>query len=523
MTWALICKELRQHGGLMLTLGLVALGATQVVQVAMSLNGMSGSDFFGLGIALTSILPLCCLILGHRLVVIEFRDKTQLFLEALPVSRWKMIAVKYVLGLVCALGCGFAALALTWWQAGAGEGLSERFLEILLARTGLWVAFVYTFFFTMGFLGRYRMPVFIVLYFAVVLAAEGTRIAVGDFPPFMLVDLQTFGFERDRFPVADLIWTGGITLAFLGTSFAMGLVREGSVASMLGEKMSHKEKMLVGGLIAAAISAAATLSMKHPEPFVLPDAVTEEREGVVVSVASPLERKVDQEVVLAAALVEEMAGVKRWLGAEDWPEIFVVEREDDFEEGSFFRLGDLEEEAGVLLYADYRNEEFPDERFMRFVLRACLEEISAGRVKRESKKWMFHGLLRRWWERGRPEDEAEVPSKRIAKARKAVEMEGLEEDDVLRWFSYEKAVGRKRARAVAWSGVKLMEERYGEEKFRAVMAAVLGRVVEQDARESVYDFRHPVPVVFERITGEDFGVFVDAWRTAILGEEGGGA
>ncbi|MDG2125355.1 MAG: hypothetical protein P8J87_16750 [Verrucomicrobiales bacterium] len=512
MIWALFRKELRQHGGLMLLLVLVTSGATQVVQIAMSINGMAGSAFFGLGIALMTIVPLACLILGHRLVVVEFRDKTQLFLEALPISRMKLIGVKYGLGLFCALGCGLAALALTWWQADVGEGRTERFLEILVARTGLWVVFVYTFFFMMGFLGRYRVAVFIVLYFAVVMAAEGGQIPVGEFPPFMLVDLQTFGFERDDFPISDLGWTGGIAVVLAGASFGLGLVREGSVASMMGEKMSHKEKMLVGGLIAGAVSGAMTLSMKHPEPFVLPDAVTESQDGVEVSVASPLERKVDREVALAAKLVGEMVEAKRRVGARAWPEIYVVEREDDFEEGAFFRLGELEEE-GVLVYADYRDEAFPEDEFVRFVLDACLVELSGGRVKREGKKWLYLGFVEMWGGRDLPAEEA----------REAVEAEGLDEHDVSRWLSYEKAVGEEEAKAVAWAGVKLLGERYGDVKMRAVLAAVLGRSVEQDVRATIYDLRNPVPEVFERVTGDRFADFVRAWRESISGEEGGGA
>lgn len=521
MIWALFRKELRQHGGLMLLLVLVTSGAAQVVQIAMSINGMAGSAFFGLGIALMTIVPLACLILGHRLVVVEFRDKTQLFLEALPISRMKLIGVKYGLGLFCALGCGLAALALTWWQADVGEGRTERFLEILVARTGLWVVFVYTFFFMMGFLGRYRVAVFIVLYFAVVMAAEGGQIPVGEFPPFMLVDLQTFGFERDDFPISDLGWTGGIAVVLAGASFGLGLVREGSVASMMGEKMSHKEKMLVGGVIAGAVSGGATLSMKHPAPYELPGAVEESRDEVLVSVASPAEREVDREVVLAARLVDEMAGAKRWVGAEEWPEIFVVEREDDFEEGEFFRLGDLGEESGVLVYADYRNGAFSEKRFVRFLLESCLEELTSGRVNREGKKWLYLGLVRLWVERERSGDPVGEWGNRMEKARAAVEQEGLDVEDVLRWLSYEKAVGVGKAKAVAWVGVKVMRERYGEAKLMEVLAAVIGRRVGRDVRATIYDLRNPLPDIFERVTGEAFEDFVEAWRGAILDEGGG--
>src|SRR5687768_6185477 len=102
-TAVLIRKELRQHWlpfcflATMLAVGAVGMLAEH------HLRGNSSSVFTGASNFLKIALPAAAMLICGRVVVAEYRAKTQLFLEALPLPRWKMIAVKYAFGLIVLL------------------------------------------------------------------------------------------------------------------------------------------------------------------------------------------------------------------------------------------------------------------------------------------------------------------------------------------------------------------------------------------------------------------------------------
>src|SRR5687768_9881425 len=94
-TAVLIRKELRQHWlsfGFLATI--LAIGAVGML-AGHYLRGNSSSVFVGASNFLQVALPAAAMLICGRVVVAEYRAKTQLFLEALPLPRWKMIAVKY--------------------------------------------------------------------------------------------------------------------------------------------------------------------------------------------------------------------------------------------------------------------------------------------------------------------------------------------------------------------------------------------------------------------------------------------
>src|SRR5262245_35826171 len=95
MNWTLLQKELRQHW-----LGLLAVLAASLLSIVLIIatslvKGGSETPLEGVRIFLMLIGSLSALVINHRLVVVEYQSKTQLFLEALPVPRWRMVAVKY--------------------------------------------------------------------------------------------------------------------------------------------------------------------------------------------------------------------------------------------------------------------------------------------------------------------------------------------------------------------------------------------------------------------------------------------
>src|SRR5436190_5130922 len=114
MIATLLRKELRQHTGLFVLLGCVLFFGLILVSSNAVLSRSLGSGFAGLKVLLYTLLPAGAMLLGNALIASEFRHKTQLFLEGLPVPRWKLLAVKYATLLGALLLVTVVLLAGAW-------------------------------------------------------------------------------------------------------------------------------------------------------------------------------------------------------------------------------------------------------------------------------------------------------------------------------------------------------------------------------------------------------------------------
>jgi hypothetical protein len=99
MNSALVRKELRQHFMFLLLTLLVISAATLITFVVVQLSGASGNPYDALKICVVIYVPFMSWMLSNLLVIHEYRSKTQLFLEVLPLSRASMLLTKYFLGL----------------------------------------------------------------------------------------------------------------------------------------------------------------------------------------------------------------------------------------------------------------------------------------------------------------------------------------------------------------------------------------------------------------------------------------
>jgi len=188
MTWTLLRKELRQHWLAILAVAIAAMIGYALIIGASAISGQAGTPFEGLRLFVRCMGLLGALVLCHRLVVVEYQAKTQLFLEALPMARWRMVTVKYGLGLAVMfviVGLAFAIACLFAWHH---EELTPRFLAILGVRafTATWCA--YSFCFLMGLLGRYRFALYIASFFGLVMLVEQTDLGLDRFGPIALLD-----------------------------------------------------------------------------------------------------------------------------------------------------------------------------------------------------------------------------------------------------------------------------------------------------------------------------------------------
>ncbi|MBX3272169.1 MAG: ABC transporter permease subunit [Sandaracinaceae bacterium] len=276
----LLEKELRHHGALLAML-LAFVGSIDLVLLFGASVGPRTITMLEAHANFTRVfLPLVALALGHRLVVREYHERTQRFLEALPVRRIEVLAVKLglglaVLGLVAALSLGASALA-----AATREPLTLRWLGLVALRTAAIVTTLWSALFAMGLLGRWRVPTYLAIGLVLVFLDQGTAFEVGRFGPFGLAG-ERLVLERFAVPWEELGVSAAIAAGALALAITLALVDEGSVAESLAKPMSRRERIAVGVVLALALIGFEVVeprrdkpvyAMVHPQTVHRPDA-----------------------------------------------------------------------------------------------------------------------------------------------------------------------------------------------------------------------------------------------------------
>ncbi|MDF1860985.1 MAG: hypothetical protein P1U87_12280 [Verrucomicrobiales bacterium] len=513
MNRVLLEKEWRQNGGWFVLLIGFSWALFFLIVRANSADGTGAGIFSGLGTALWVLLPFSLFIVGHLLVANEFRKKTQLFLEGLPLPKWRMILIKAFLTVVLASLIAGGGVLMGWWWAKGAEAMTVTFLNILLATAVVWSCFVASFSFLLAFLGRYRIPVILLILFGLMWMFNNSSIPVVEFPPFDLV--RRFGFEREEWPAGQLSWTGAFTILFFVSSFLIGLIKEGSVAAMLGEKMSYREKLVIGTASAIGIFALLLWEPAEPEPFSLPGAVSENWNGSRVYL-SPLDRKraVDEDVQLASYLARNLSENWKWLGipADQIPAVYIVEREAMEDERIDWE--DIDGERVVFAYAEYRHPEFSREKLMAWLMSKLLSVHSHERVMDEHRWWIVSALEGRWELAKAGEEEIK---KRETLARRTVEKHGLSGEQLLGRNRYSDEAGWREADAVAYMAARYLVETTDEGTLQELArATVTKQFLRQDIRAVLWHWMNPVRQAFAKITDVDLDRFGEDLKKYIL-------
>jgi len=479
MTRTLLRKELCQHWLALLLLCFLMFAGYGLILAGRLISGEAGSVFESLRMFIMVIVVLGGLVLCHRLVVMEYAARTQLFLEALPVARWRMVAVKYVIGLGLMLGIVGIALAASCAIGHRNEILTPRFITILAARALSATLFAYNFFFLMGFLGRYRLALYLTALLACFAVAQLTDLELDRFGPFALLD-ERFPYENDRVPWDALRTTWTLSALFLLLAVTFSLTREGTVATLLAEKMSHREKVFIAALLVGVTFALSVLDEKTKRaPFELHNAVTENRPGIVINVASQMSGEDTDAKRLAQHIADKLSSSRIYLGLAELPPVFITRRRDL--DANRYERGQLEEASGLHVQANFGASEFDRDNFAAWLLREALIVQSDGRVKYEPKMWVLDGFAPFYFAQ---EQAAAPPAQNRTLALRAlygIEM-GFTPSDLRRWHSFRERVGEDIAGGVAWSGLRTIARRQGPESCQRFIRSVLGVSVPKDFR-----------------------------------------
>ncbi len=507
MTRTLIIKELRQHWVAFLLLAIL-LGIGVLMITWMVVTTERGSIFEALRMFLASFVVIGLLVLCNRLVVHEYQAKTQLFLEALPLTRLRMVIVKFSLGLALIVLLVTVAFAVLLVAAPPSEALTSRFVQIMAARTYAFLMCVYAFFFLMGLMGRYRVAIYLALVIGAAFLNGVLKLEIDRFGPIALLDGQ-FAYERHQFPTTALTVTLGLAGILAAVTFVLSLIREGSVATLLAEKMSHREKVVVALLVIGFVFACGLYDeRKQKKPHDLPDAIVESRDGIAVKVSAGPAQDVVTGRELAKAVWTELTALQEYLGLPELPTIFVVQRRDL--DADRYERAKLTGAEGVLVRANFLGQDWNRRDFLNWLIREILIKASHERLKREPRMWVLDGFPL-WWAQQRTAAESQTDSQQLVMRAVYGSAAGFSKEDLQSWLRYRERVGADIAAAVAWSGLTVLERNCGEDSCRRFLRAVLRTDVPADARVLWHEWRHPLPQELEQASGEPFDEFLDEW------------
>jgi hypothetical protein len=516
MMRGLLAKELRQHGMLLLFMFLLLGGGLVVIAGNSMIHRVGGSGFFAVRFVAITFLPLACLVLNHALIATEFRHKTQLFLEGLPLPRWRMLLVKFALGLILMLAGLVMVLFVAWWPARGTEGMTPRFATLLLLKSAGWGWFIYALFFAHAFLGRYRIA-FAVLILLVLMFLGEAGVEFSSFGPFQLID-DRFAYERHLFPVNALWITAGLACVLSALGFGLGLVRDATLATLLAEKMSSREKVFMTFLGLTGLVTATYLGehLKNATPVRLPGA-SEGFDGVAqvyatAAVDAPKREETAQLAKLAKETAADLSAMATYLHCESLPPVFIVHRRDLA--ANEFQNGDLKYAQGVMVRVNVMDPKLKAVTLRAWIIRELLIARSHGIASRERNAWVVDGFPIWWLNReGTPEHSQNWP--RIAAMAQEALPRDFSAEQLHRWFTLRQDRDGKNACALAAVGVAVLAKRHGDEACRKFLSDSFSPEFQSDARGWLRDVLNPVESRLHRAANLSLETFAKEWREAL--------
>ncbi len=516
MIRGLVEKELRQHGMSLAFLLIVFLGSTALLNTNRNVASLTGSPLESLHIVLIFLLPLAGAFLGQVLIASEFRHKTQLFLEGLPLPRWWMLAVKYAFGLLVLLLGASMTSVIAWKRAHGVDALTPHFATIVALKSIAWIWFIYSVFFAHGFLGRYRVITALGGLIGLI-ALQSHGVPVGEFPAFRLMD-QRFAYERINIPALDLWITSGMALLFTVGGFAMGLMRDATIASMLAERMSSRERLILtfAGIAALVSFSYITEQKDAAAPVVIPGSFDVERGLVRVSASAAVDSPLSGETAalkrIAGSVADDLDAMATYLGCTHMPPVFIVHRRDL--SASQLENGELKPKQGLMVRTNLMAPGFDEDALKAWIIREILLLKSSERAGLERNAWVLDGFPR-WWRqtRGAQPKSGENPlefQKPTAAMPKDFTAKTLE-----RWLLVQQQVGKDKATNLASTGLAFLAEKHGSEACRGFLASMLAQDVPPDARGWFRDVVNTMPHRFRKSASISLDAFVSEWKASM--------
>jgi hypothetical protein len=501
--WHLAKKEFAEHGWVFLLLIPLASVGFLLALAAMSLNS-AGSLLEAVPSFGTTFLILIELVLCNRLVVHEYSKKTQLFLESLSISRWTMLITKYVIGLAVSLGFAKTCLLFALLVSARQEDLGLGFVTLMSVRLSTYVFCTFSFFFMMGLLGRYRIPIYIGLALGWIMLSQFTTFETLEHGPLGLLD-DRFAYERSVYPVKNLQICGAAGAVFVIIAILMGVKREGAIASMLAERMSYREKIFIATMLISMILLGNVLDDKQtPAPYSIENSISrrvqQNDSGFEIQVEisgnrrAESSRSVQAATELADTMQKDLSEIATYLEIQNPEDLFVANRTDL--DGDRFEAGKMTNAGGALIRVNYMAKDWNARAFRAYATDLWLSRTTNYIAIDEPRCWVLEGFAEYWPRCGEASGDAETwDSELVVDLRAAYSSTlGFSVTDVEDWYHYRDRIGQPLARAVACAGLVLAKREYGEENLQRFLKT------------------HPIDRIWKESMGDDYDNFKMQWQ-----------
>jgi hypothetical protein len=469
MSWALVQKELREHGPILLVSGLLSM---------MSLLGFvvmgeeSGGRFSALRGFSMSIGLLNALIAANRLLVREYAGRTQLFLEVLPIGRTRVFVTKWLLGALWVQ----LLIAAAWASVLRYQRRSEVIatidaLNVLLA-VSVFALTAWAFAAMAGMLGRHRYTVWVAMLFTLGVAVDAGNLSPEDIPVLNLLS-DRVAMARGAAPMPDLLWAAGLALAFSIAAAALALIGSGAIASTLARRMTARERVfLLASVLVAGFVYSVVEGKRRKPAFEVADATYVQGRHARIGVMATEDVTGEQMLALCRLIAADVDAAIEALGlalygpsgAKIQPAIYVMPQQGL--DKRLIERASLSGHDGIVLRAA---PDVPAPVLRAEVLHQLIGDASLNRAAREDR----HVLLDGYAERVALRDDVagrELSWLRFASIDRPLDARGL-----VRWEETMEQLGQCAANALSFAVVDALEAELGAARSKVLLRSLFGR------------------------------------------------
>jgi hypothetical protein len=471
---ALLRKEWIEHRLFLLGLylaGAVVLGMAWIA----ARNDITPLRAWNVLVALYGTLAAA--LLSNRLVMREYGAGTQLFLEALPIGRGRVLATKWLGGWIALLSFFVPAFALVLWGAREHVYLGGGLPGAIALRSGVFLLFVYAGTFVVALTLRLRFVVWGILIFAAALLDQQAQLPFREWPPMVLVRGDMVLAVRPLW--RELAVTGALAVGLAGVSLLLALAARGALPVVLARPLSARARTLVAFVIAAG--AGLSTLMEHravPPPFRLQQAVSSRGEPAVhvgwqgaVAGMAPAQ--------LAERIASDLAALRTWLGLGPLAQLSLVP--DAWREPDEITFAPVSPHH-LAIRAALGAPDLALPQLQEVARVAHIVDQSPVQGWREDRSWVVWGFTG-WWGAARDGGRRALLQRRAATAARLLAAHGMDTRMALaRPDAMDEVLGDCLAMALSWRAVQTLHERIGPERFRNLMRAVLAGPGADDAR-----------------------------------------
>ncbi len=389
MSFALLRKELREHGAVLVAV--YVLAALMLTGLLIQANETLGGRFMGLMRFTLFFAPLLALVFANRLFVREYSGRTQLYLETLPIGRKRVFWTKWLLGGALCLLTAWLAWYASWRFSRATEVLAWGdarwpLLSVLI----VWLA-VWSFAALAGMLGRYRYVIWGALVIVLMIASSVAAIPMFELPVVRLLGVEMQNAMGLAEPAA-FIQAGFVIAVSIVSASALALAGSGGIASTLARRMTARERVFV--LVAAmAVLTVAFMLEPQPErpPFEITDGQRVNGQYARVGVLPTVDFGSGQARELARILADDVDGLVERIGIDGEPRVFILPQQGvDRHVMQRAALGDAD---GIVLQVA---PDVPRDSVRTLVAHSLLTDWTLDRGMREDRHVLLDGLST-WW------------------------------------------------------------------------------------------------------------------------------